>query len=480
MTLWFVLALMTGAAVLAALWPLVRGARQPSGASDVAVYRDQLAEVRRDLAAGQIGETEAQAAEREISRRLLAAADASAANTLAAPSLIPRRHRQVVALAVLLLLPVGVAALYFGLGSPGMPDQPLAPRLEAAHGGAPIANLIAQVEAHLQQQPDDGRGWEVIAPVYMRLGRFDEAVTARRNALRLNGETGERAAALGEALVFSANGVVTAEAKAVFDRAIALDASQVQARYFIGLAAEQDGDRQRAVSIWQDLLASAPPDAPWTAFVQHAIDGLRTGGDHPPAGPSDEQIAASSKLGEDQREGMVRGMVERLAERLRHDGSDPDGWARLVRSYMVLGEADKAHAAAADARRALANEEAKLRRFEEQVAAMGGTGASANRPSGGPSQEQIASSAQLSADQRDTMVHGMVDRLAQRLARDGSDPDGWLRLVRSYMVLGEAEKARAAAADARRALANDEAKLQRFETQMKALGVAGSPVGMAK
>jgi cytochrome c-type biogenesis protein CcmH len=480
MTLWLVLALMTGAAVLAALWPLARGARRLSNASDVAVYRDQLAEVRRDVAAGQIGEAEAQAAEREISRRLLAAADASAASTAAAPPLMPTRQRRAVAIGVLLLLPLGVAGLYLGLGSPGMPDRPLATRLEASRGGPPIASLIAQVEAHLQQHPDDGRGWEVIAPVYMRLGRFEEAVTARRNALRLNGENAEREAALGEALVFLANGVVTAEAKAAFDRAVALDAAQVQARYFIGLAAEQDGDRQRAVSIWQDLVASAPPDAPWTSFVQHAIDGLRAGGDRPSAGPNQEQIAASAKLSEDQRESMVRGMVERLAERLQHDGSDADGWARLVRSYRVLGEAEKAQAAAVDARRALANDEAKLRRFEEQAAAMGGASASANPPSSGPSQEQIASSAQLSADQRDSMVRGMVDRLAQRLARDGSDPDGWLRLVRSYMVLGEAEKARAAAAEARRALANDEAKLARFETELKALDVAGSPVGMAK
>ena len=109
-----------------------------------------------------------------------------------------------------------------------------------------------------------------------------------------------------------------------------------------------------------------------------------------------------------------------------------------------------------------------------------GVSASANRPPAGPSQEQIAASGQLSADQRNTMVRGMVERLAERLQHDGSDPDGWLRLVRSYMVLGEAEKARAAAAEARRALANDEAKLARFETELKALDVAGSPVGMAK
>ena len=72
------------------------------------------------------------------------------------------------------------------------------------------------MEEHLAKSPNDGAGWEVIAPVYMRLGRFNDAVTAWRRALALNGETAVRDANLGEALVAAANGVVTDDTKKTF------------------------------------------------------------------------------------------------------------------------------------------------------------------------------------------------------------------------------------------------------------------------
>src|SRR5262249_9095988 len=138
--------------------------------------------------------------------------------------------------------------------SPSLPDQPLATRVAAPRTNQSVDGLIAQVETHLQRNPDDARGWEVIAPIYVRLGRFEDAVKARRHVLRLSGASAEREAALGEALVLAANGMVTAEAKAAFERAVGLDAGNVQARYFLGLAAEQDGDRARAAATWRALI----------------------------------------------------------------------------------------------------------------------------------------------------------------------------------------------------------------------------------
>jgi cytochrome c-type biogenesis protein CcmH len=378
MMLWFALALMTAAAIFAVLWPLARRTSQLRSGSDVAVYRDQLDEIERDRAAGLIEDNEAAGAQVEVSRRLIAAVDAqaapSSAPTIAASTPAPTTlaatwRRRAVAIVALVALPIGAAGFYLAVGSPLLPDQPLAPRLAAAaRNTQSIDGLIARVETHLEQNPDDGRGWEVIAPIYSRLGRLEEAAKARRNALRLNGDTAERAVALGEALVLAANGVVTAEAKAAFEKAVALDGSDVQARYFLGLAAEQDGNRAQAAEIWRALLAAAPPDARWRDFIQRAL--ARVGGAVGPAapgGPSEEQIAASSDLSPDQRSTMIRGMVARLAERLQNDGSDIEGWMRLVRSYMVLGEPDKARAAVADARRALAGDAAKLRRLDELI-----------------------------------------------------------------------------------------------------------------
>ena len=219
-----------------------------------------------------------------------------------------------------------------------------------------------------ETNPDDGRGWEVIAPVYLRLGRVEDAVKARRNALRLNGETAERTTNLGEALVAAANGIVTADAKVAFERAVALDARDARARYFLGLAAEQDGQRDGAAAIWGAMLAETP-DASWAEFVRQAL--ARVGGAVPARGPRAEDMAAAVEMAPDQRNLMIRGMVERLSERLQRDGSDVDGWLQLVRSYMVLGDRDKATAAAAAGRRALASEPEKFKKLDEFAKGLG-------------------------------------------------------------------------------------------------------------
>jgi cytochrome c-type biogenesis protein CcmH len=369
MALWFPLALMTAAAVFIVLWPLGRARLAPSG-SDLAVYRDQMRELDRDRSAGLIGAAEADAARVEISRRLLAAADAqSALSTPPAPW-----RRRFTAGAALVALPVGAVALYLALGFPGLPDQPLAARAIGPENRS-IAALVAQVEDRLERNPQDGRGWEVIGPVYMRLGRFDDAVKARRNAVRLLGATPAREGDLGEALVAAANGVVTAEAKAAFDRALALDARDPRAKFFAGLAAQQDGKNAEAAAIWNDLLAHAPADAPWANVVRESLARLENTGPQPAApGPSAADVAAAADMSPEARIQMVRGMVERLAERLTRDGSDLDGWVRLVRAYLVLGEHERARGAAADARRALAGDADKLRRLEASLADLASGG----------------------------------------------------------------------------------------------------------
>ena len=364
MTLWFVMALMTAAAIFAVLWPLSRKKPLASG-SDVAVYRDQLDEIERDRAAGLIGEAEAEAARIEVSRRLLAAADAAATAPVAAAS----GRRRAVAVAALVLLPLGATGLYLTLGSPNLPGEPLAARREAP-GQQSVPELVARIEAHLEQNPEDGRGWEVVGPVYMRMGRYDDAVTARRNALKFLGSTPQHEADLGEALTAAANGVVTAEAKAAFDRALKLDADDFRARYFAGLAAEQDGRPKDAAEVWQKLLASAPPGSGWAGFVRESlqrVDPSVAAG----SGPSAGDVAAAGEMSPEQRETMIRGMVAKLAERLKQDGSDVDGWLRLVRAYMVLGDKDQARASAGEARRALDGNADGLRHLEELIKELG-------------------------------------------------------------------------------------------------------------
>ncbi|MGC1092923.1 MAG: c-type cytochrome biogenesis protein CcmI [Pseudolabrys sp.] len=464
MTLWLILALMTGAAIFAVIWPLAQNSKAARSGSDVAVYRDQLNELERDLAAGSIGKTEAEAARVEISRRLLAAAEAAKAAAVAVTPSAAAWHRRAVALVALLLLPVGAGSLYLRLGSPGLASEPLtAQRGAQPDQQAPIENIVAKVEVHLQNNPKDGRGWEVLAPVYMQLGRYTDSVNAWRTALALLGESADREANLGEALVAEANGVVTADAKTAFVRAVTLDNTTVTARYYLGTAAEQDGKREEAAKIWRDLIAEAPAGAHWVSDVRAALARVEASPAAPSPGPSAAQIAAATKQSPDQQTAMIRGMVDGLAARLQQDGSDLDGWVRLVRSYKVLGELDKEQSPISDAQRALANDPDKRKRFDvalkelesgAAVAAVNPPVQQANPPTAPPQHEGPA-------------IQSMLDRLAERVKKAGSDTEGWVMLTRSYLTLGEKEKAAAAIKDARAALADDAARLQQFNEALQ-------------
>jgi len=374
MSLWFLFALMTVGAIFAVLWPLSRRTAVKREGRESAVYQDQLAEIDRDLANGLIGETEGAAARVEISRRLLAAADAE--ETSAVSSSL--RLRRAVAVVALIGVPVLAGGLYLHLGSPGLPDFALASRTRAPAAGQSLDQLVAQVQMHLEKNPTDGRGWAVLAPVLGRLGRFDDAAQAFRNAIRYDGDSAARRAGLGEALAGAANGVVTAEAKAEFERAVALDANDAKARYFLGVAAEQDGRPKDAAALWQDLLSKSPPDAPWRPVLETAL--ARVGAAVPapqdsasaqvPA-LSNDTIASVQGMSDGDRGAMIRGMVDRLAARLKQNGDDVEGWLRLARAYMVLKEPDNARAARDDARRALAANEDGLRKLNEGLKALG-------------------------------------------------------------------------------------------------------------
>jgi cytochrome c-type biogenesis protein CcmH len=366
MTLWFVFALMTAAAIFAVLLPLGIGGRAQTGGSETTVYKDQLAEIDRDMAAGLIGAVEADAARVEISRRLLAAAD----QTRDLPAQSNTRLRRSAALLSLVGLPILAVAVYLPLGSPRLGDFPLAQRAHAPDAAQPLDALVAQVEQHLEKNPTDARGWTVLAPVLARLGRFDDAARAYRNAIAYGGETADRRADLGEVMAAAAGGVVTAEAKGEFERAQALKADDPKASYFLGLAAEQDGRNADAASIWRALLSRTPQNAPWRPLIEAAL--TRVGAPPPdmPA-PPDSAMAAAKDMTDSDRGAMIRSMVDRLATRLKQNGDDVEGWLRLVRAYMVMGDRDKAQGALTDARQAVANDAERLRQLNEGLKKLG-------------------------------------------------------------------------------------------------------------
>jgi cytochrome c-type biogenesis protein CcmH len=371
MMLWFVFALMTAAAIFAVLLPLGLGGGKQAGGNEAVVYKDQLAEVDSDLSTGLIGTAEAEAARVEIGRRLLAAAD----QDRDAPAGSNVRLRRVAAVVALVGLPIVAVATYLPLGSPRLADFPLAERARGTDGKQPLESLVAQVEQHLEKNPSDGRGWTVLAPVLARLGRFDDAVRAFRNAITYNGETADRRADLGEVMAGAAGGVVTADAKTEFERALALDAGEAKASYFLGLAAEQDGRKTDAVEIWRAMLAKGPLDAPWRPLVTAAL--TRVAGEPPAAGEprapalSPETMAAAKDMNADDRDAMIKGMVERLATRLKQNGDDVEGWLRLVRAYLVMGDQEKAKSALSDARQAVSGDADRLKQLNDGLKNLG-------------------------------------------------------------------------------------------------------------
>src|SRR5664279_1668612 len=396
MILWLIFALMTLVAMAAVWWPLARRQKSVRSGSDIAVYRDQLDEIGRDEAASLIGNVEAEAARVEVSRRLIAAAETAKAASIAAAPASPGRYRWATLAAAIVLLPLGAGITYLSLGSPNL--VPVSMRA-AADGQPPlpegIENTVAEVETYLASNHKNGRGWELLAPVYLRLGRFDDAVRARRNALEIFGPDAARLGDLGEAIVVASNGAVTPEAKGLFERANAVDPEDVMAQYYLGLSAKQEGRREEAVKRWTALISAAREGAEWLPMVKNALARVDEKGPSFAAAPPSAAVAPPEHNG-----GAIEAMVERLAERLKKDGSDVSGWVQLVRSYRVLGKADKAKIAIADARAALASDQEALQRLDQGLIALdteSGSGPAAAAPANvapkGPSAGETAAAA---------------------------------------------------------------------------------------
>ncbi len=345
--IWLVFVSLTGLAVFSILWPLSRPAPKPrEDAADVAFYRAQMAEIDADLERGVIDKDQAQAAKAQAGRRLIAAAPEEVA-----VQEFPLA-RKIAAGVALIVVPVVALGLYAKIGHPELPDMPLQARMNEAPAKMDIAAAVAKIEQHIDAHPDDGRAYEIVAPVYLRMGRFADAAHARDEAIKLLGATPERYVRFAEALAYGADGVVTPEAEAQIDKALALDPKYMEARYFKGLARAQHDDKEGAKKIWSALVAGLPKNATVRKAVQERLDML----DAPVEGaaaPSSAAAAAVAAEAPEQQQKTIRAMVDRLAQRLASQGGGADEWMRLIRAYKVLNEQDKSQAALGDARKAL-------------------------------------------------------------------------------------------------------------------------------
>nr|WP_027665152.1 c-type cytochrome biogenesis protein CcmI [Rhizobium leguminosarum] len=362
MLFWILVAALTAALAVILLYPLLRGAKAADNirAGEAAVYRDQLRELDRDLNGGLITPEEADYARAEIGRRLIAVSADEPAET---PK--PARHHRFTEAFVLLVLPVLGLCLYLTTGRPDLPSQPLEARLE--NPGNDVAVLITKAERHLAEKPDDGKGWDVLAPIYFRTMRVNDAQLAYRNAIRLLGPSPVRLDGLAETLMAVSDGVVTEEARQVLEQSLTLEPDNPRARFYIALSMEQAGRPNEARQAFEALAKQSPADAPWLPLVNEHIamnGGAKSGADPAapgadpaapgagpaapgagpaaPGNPTQQDVAAAETMSAGDRQQMIRGMVESLDAKLSEEPNNFEGWVRLVRSYAVLNDKDRA------------------------------------------------------------------------------------------------------------------------------------------
>jgi len=268
MLLWLLFAAVT-AATIAYILRTVLGEGKAHGSREagIAVYQDQLEELDRDVEKGILPATEAASARIEISRRLLAAAD----NEADEPGIIRAGRGKILLTAIAGVLPLCVLATYLAMGSPGLPGQPYAERLEQPLDQLPVEGLVARLEEQLKQEPDDATGWRLIAPIYMQLGRYSDAINAFGTVMQLEGRDADALAGLGEALTLSGDGMVPPPARQAFEAALGEDPAHPRARFYLALAKAQRGDIADALADWKVLLAEAPEGAPWVAAVEAQV-----------------------------------------------------------------------------------------------------------------------------------------------------------------------------------------------------------------
>jgi cytochrome c-type biogenesis protein CcmH len=395
MVLWIVLTLLVALAVAGLVFPLARPRPAKEGATPTGILADQLRELEGQAQTGALTPEDAAQLKLEIERRMLAEArDAPPpARRLSEKALLR------LALGLAAVVALSATGLYALLGRPDLPAAQTAsagagPALPADHpGGGDVAGMIGQLESQAKSRPNDVETWRMLGWSYFQTGRFGESAEAYARAGQLDPTNPDHPSAQGESLVQAAGGQMTPAASAAFKRALALDPAEPRARYFLAVEKDQAGDREGAMADWIALVNSAPDGAPWAAEVRSFVEdvarergvdltgklkpvsGQIGGGGAAPRGPTAADIAEAQKMTPDDQQQMIRGMVEGLEARLKENPRDADGWVRLMRARMVLGEGDAAGRALRSARAAFRDNPAETAKINEAAKGLGVPGA---------------------------------------------------------------------------------------------------------
>lgn len=481
MIFWIFAVLIAAVTAVALVVALIRGrdGAEPAASYDLKVYRDQLKEVEKDKARGVISAEDAERARLEISRRVLEAdrkLQAQAGKTGGAPKAASLAAASVAGAVVL----AGSMMLYTKIGAPGYPDMPLEarkakaeelresrPRQAEAEAEVPPSpsatpdprhlELVERLRQVVEERPGDIQGLTLLARNEAALGNFKAAYIAQSKLIAAKGDAADTDdfATMADMMVLAANGYVSPEAEAAVMQALNLDSTNGTARYYLGLMYIQTGRPDLAFRVWRSLHDDSTMDDPWMGTIRSALEDLSiaAGIDYrlPPApagvaGPSMADIEAAGDMTPEERQAMIRGMVERLMNRMASQGGTPAEWAQLIQGLSVIGETERAAAIWNEAKRVFADRPEAYATVEAAAREAGLTDGSAPAPAltappRGPTAEDVKAAQDMTPEERQDMIRTMVEQLNDRLMDEGGTPAEWARLIQVLTTLGETERA---------------------------------------
>lgn len=363
MSLWLALTILCSAALIGMSLPLTRRDLEDEAIhSDNAIYKDQLKEVDRDLFNGAINAPEAEAARLEIKRRLTASE-----KNLSEAQPISSKWRNAIVFTTAAFVVLGSVGLYVTLGSPNLPSAVKQSTLATPPTSDPtldqIAELVGKIKTHLQANPNDDAGWRMLGWSYSALQNYPQSAEAYSKAMALAPANTDYKSAYAEALVQTAQGVVTPKAQTLFAEVLAKAPKDSRARFYDALAHEQSDDQIGALDRWLALFEDTPPDAGWHDNIKQRIISL--------ANATGRDVSAVIQSQQDQQNILIRGMVERLAGKLVDNPNDLEGWLRLMQSYQVLNEPQKAKEALATALITFASDAAGTIKIKSKAKELG-------------------------------------------------------------------------------------------------------------
>lgn len=334
------------------LFPYLKGRQEVENIPpDIAVYKAQLRELDSDIEKGLIDEAEAKRSRIEIERRLLKAASEQQKEVST-----EKPAHLITALIGLIIIFSGY--FYYLVGTPAMPDFPksmdtgMSGDEAAAAQIKRIQDLKERVLADLEENPDRVEAWVALGQFEMTLGNYQKSAEALNRARLLQPDNFDYQLMYAESLIAASGQRVVPATKIILNRAAKMEPDNPGPKFYFGLADYQDGEIEKARDAWQSIRAELDPDHPMFALIGGWVN--RANSDlgiamEVPAGraPSinQEQVEAIMEMDESEQQELIRQMVAQLAAKQEENPTNIQGWLQLSRSYLMLGEREKAIAA---------------------------------------------------------------------------------------------------------------------------------------